>query len=65
MVWIAALLPTNTPAPMIPPMEIMMRWRARRDFESFAVAGMEASVAFKIVRSCCVVTTERTIRRGG
>jgi hypothetical protein len=31
---------------MIPPIEIMMRWRARSDFESFAVAGTEASVAF-------------------
>ena len=46
MLWIAALLPTNTPAPMIPPMEIMMRWRARRDLESFSVAGTETSVAF-------------------
>jgi pimeloyl-ACP methyl ester carboxylesterase len=49
MVWIAALLPTNTPAPMIPPMEIITRWRESRDLESFAVAGtaVDASVAFK------------------
>ena len=49
MVAIAALLPTNTPAPMIPPMEIITRWRARRDLESREEAGREASVAFKLV----------------
>jgi hypothetical protein len=51
MVEIAVLLPTNTPAPMMPPIEIMARWRARRDLESFDDAGREMSVAF-IDRSC-------------
>src|SRR6187551_645920 len=51
MVEIAVLLPTNTPAPMMPPMEIIARWRARRDLESFDDAGRETSVAF-IDRSC-------------
>ena len=46
MVEMAVLLPTNTPAPMIPPMEIIARWRARRVLESFADAGREASLAF-------------------
>src|SRR5688572_14790626 len=33
MLAMAALLPTNTPAPMIPPMEIITKWRASRDLE--------------------------------
>src|SRR5690348_12286518 len=45
MAAIAPLLPTNTPPPMIPPMEIIIRCRASRDRESFAEAG-EASTAF-------------------
>src|SRR4051794_33172696 len=48
MVDIAVLLPTNTPAPMMPPMEIIARWRARRDLESFEDAGRDTSVAFKV-----------------
>ncbi len=49
MLSMAALLPTNTPAPMIPPMEIITRCLARRDLESWEEAdGIEAaSVAFK------------------
>src|SRR5687767_7866200 len=46
MVAIAALLPTNTPAPMMPPMEIITRWRARRDLERREDAGRSASEAF-------------------
>jgi hypothetical protein len=42
----AALLPTNTPAPMIPPMEIIVRWRARSDFDRRAVAGSVTELAF-------------------
>jgi hypothetical protein len=50
----APLLPTNTPPPMIPPMEIITRCRARRDLESLSEAEseIEASVAFKVARSC-------------
>src|SRR5262245_59402459 len=49
MVAMAALDPTKTPAPMMPPMEIITRWRARRDFESLseAVPLRGRSVAFK------------------
>src|SRR5512134_623777 len=46
MLAMAALLPTNTPAPMIPPMEIITRWRASRDLDSRAEAGAEVSLAF-------------------
>src|SRR5476649_2304598 len=28
--WIVVLLPTNKPAPMMPPIEIIVRWRALR-----------------------------------
>src|SRR6185295_4773103 len=52
MLIMAALLPTNRPAPMIPPMEIITRWRARRDFESWEEAGKERSVAFTLLLDC-------------
>ena len=49
----AALLPTNNPAPMMPPMEIIIRCRARSDLDRREEAGRSTSEAFKGVSLGC------------
>ena len=39
---IEVLLPTNRPAPMIPPIEIIVMWRGRRDRLSSGIAAVGA-----------------------
>src|SRR5882672_2013036 len=65
MVAIAPLLPTNTPPPMIPPMEIITRCRASSDLESFEDAdpGVETSVAFNVFALVVGRKIGGTIRR--
>jgi hypothetical protein len=47
---IAALLPTKSPAPMIPPIEIIVTWRERRLRLSPLSVVVEASVAMLVNR---------------
>jgi hypothetical protein len=44
---IAALLPTNRPAPMMPPIVIIVTWRGRRErLSEWSSAGTAATASF-------------------